>query len=152
MSDSEVPLNGETYYGLYIPNISHLSNDTQRIFLELIDEHILMNYEFAIQSINVEKNKNSFVIEFYFLNDNYSIIMSLNSWELLEDKLDSYTSVCKSFNQEFPSIELHFYNQNLLIKQLVHILDALEKSSDENFNINNFEGFDFFTESHFSIK
>ena len=78
--------------------------------------------------------------------------MSLNSWELLEDKLDSYTSVCKSFNQEFPSIELHFYNQNLLIKQLVHILDALEKSSDENFNINNFEGFDFFTESHFSIK
>jgi hypothetical protein len=152
MSDSEMPLNGGTYYGLYLPSISHLSNDTQRIFLDLIDEHILMTHEFAIQSINVAENENSFVIEFYFLNDNYSITLSLNSWKLLENKLDSYTSVNKNLDQEFPSVDLKFYNQNLLVKQLVHILEALEKSSDKYFNINNFEGFDFFTDSTFSIR
>jgi hypothetical protein len=152
MSDSGESPNGETYYGLYLPNISHLSNDTQRIFLELIDEHILMAQEFAIQSINVEENENSFVIEFYFLNDNYSIKMSLNSWELLENRLDSYTSICKNLNQESPTIDLNFYNQNLLVKQLVHILEALEKSSDEYFNINNFEGFEFASETDFSLR
>jgi hypothetical protein len=111
-----------------------------------------MAQEFAIQSINVEGNENSFVIEFYFLNDNYSIKMSLNSWELLENRLDSYTSICKNLNQESPTIDLNFYNQNLLVKQLVHILEALEKSSDEYFNINNFEGFEFASETDFSLR
>jgi phage/plasmid-associated DNA primase len=32
------------------------------------------------------------------------------------------------------------------------ILEALEKSSDEYFNINNFEGFEFASETHFSIR
>lgn len=151
LTESQVANNVEDYSDfsktlalqLNIPNIFHHSKNVQLAFSTLFYEYISpKTSDFVIQSTKVADSENAYTIEFYFIDEEYSIKLSLNSWKILEKNIESYVSMTNNLENGFEYVELTFSSLNILIQQLVNILEVLDNSSNKYFNLNNFEGFD----------